>query len=466
MTIEGLSVRIRLISPVLGVLLTAAGLGAMVAMPSHADAPKPLYLHSKASGYTADWDADLQSSTGSSATAKKAPSGSTMDTSPPTKTASSAAGWNPAGGTAAGSRLVPAFGIPDLGGAAVTSACLDLWISVGIPSSAGTAASIPVDVVATLTDGTSGTPVSATNTLSKPNAGGIMHIVGIVNFPSTKLAAKDSSIEFSSTPSSAAGGWTLNYDSKLNPSNITFNPETCAGAAPIPPGTGSASASASASPTGSATPTGTATPNPTGSATPTATDTPTPSVVPTNDAGRQETNLEYTGDTSGRYDTDVPVAAKVTMGDGTPVPAGTITFTLGDQTVAADLAPDGTAATTLHIRPTAGTYVMQVEFQPNDAFATSAQQVPFSVTRMPTRCVVTHQLTSRGMVLTGTFKDAAGKVLAGQSIVFTFGGKTYKTVTSGSTGKATATLPGGHGTYAATLRTTSRYASCSATYKA
>jgi hypothetical protein len=455
-------VRIRLISPVLGALLVAGGLAAMVALPSHAEGPMTLYFHSANNGYGgASGDVSKDPTAVSE---KRAPKGSTMDTVKPNRNSEFSATWYAAGNNMPGALFQPSWVLPEVS-APVAAMCVDVWVSDGIPAQAAT----DLDLVVSLSNGIDA-PVAAPTIVVKPNPGGTVHVTSLVKFakPIT-LPKTNSSLLIGSTTQNGAAGLTLTYEggkapATTSPSNVTFNPETCGGAAPLPTTTATATATATSSATPTATPTATGTATPT--ATPTGSGTPTPTVLPTNEAGQQETSTEYTGPASGRYDGSVPLSAKVTTPDGAPVPTGSVAFTLGSQTVAADVAPDGTATATLRVRSTAGGYVMRVEFQPSEAFATSAQQVPFTVVRMPTRCLVTHQLTSRGMVLTGTFKDANGKLLAGQPIVFTFNGKTYKTVTSGSNGKASATLPAGHGTYATALRAGSRYAGCSASYKA
>lgn len=110
--------RIKLISPVLGVALVATGLALMTSSSSQA-APVKLYFHSAAGTYQGDFAAD-PTGVGSGA-----PAGSTLSPAAPSKAADATAMAYTALG-APSEPLSPTFTLPFTGD--VTTVCLDFWV--------------------------------------------------------------------------------------------------------------------------------------------------------------------------------------------------------------------------------------------------------------------------------------------------------------------------------------------------
>jgi hypothetical protein len=444
-------VRLRLLSPGLGVGLIAAAIGGMVTLPSHADGETPvkLYFHTTSS-YTTDVQNDPQA-----AKDGRAPATSVLNTTaPPANDITSAqVRYLPAPSAMPGSPGQPSFVLPGLV-EPVTKMCIDVWLS----NSTGNSPAAELNAIVTLDDIGSDAQVVAPPLKVTPYKGSTVRVTGLVTIPSTKYAA-GSTLMINGDPALDLG-WIMTYDSKDNPSSITMNPTSCGG--PLPTGSPTSGSPTSTSPTGSPAstpPTGTPTPTATGSGSPTATPTPIPTYT-----GTAETAIEYTGATSGRYGDSAPVSAKVTTSDGRPIPVGTVEFSLGTQKVTAEVGTDGVARGSLPIRTNAGQQLLTAKYVTDNPVQDSAAQVPFEVTRMPVRCSVVRSTSSSTYTITGVFKDAYGRPLAAKPIVFSYNGRAFKTVTTGSTGKATATAPARRGTYTVTFKTTSQYSGCSAAF--
>ena len=453
--------RIKLLSPVLAAGLVATGLALMVTSPSQA-APVKLFFHSAGGGYLNDVQDDPFGPDDDSA-----PDGSTLDAKAPTKTADSEArGGSPF--AIPGGPLSPTFTLPFVGD--VTSVCLDVWFksSMALPvydfeilTRFNTPAAQPALTNAVVTDYAGGGALLRVTALVKPAGEGV-----------TKIAVpKDSEFMIN-------GYWdttndaTLVYDSVAHPSSITLNATECKAAPVVVPSGGatpSPGGSATPTPEGSATPTpgGSATPTPGGSATPSATPSGTPTPVPTTPpAPAQETGLDYTGATSGRYGDTAPVSAKVTLPDGSPVPTGSVEFVLGGVTTRFPVNSSGIAAGRMPVRAGAGEQFMTVQYVANSAYLGTREQVPFSVSRMPTRCAVARTVVNGSYVITGTLRDAAGRAVVGQSLLFSYNNRTWKAVKTDRNGRASVTVAPRAGTYAVALPTNAYYTGCSAALRA
>lgn len=446
--------RRTVLSPVLAVAVVAGGLTAMTALSSSAVGGTKLYFHSANAGYQNDAANDPTAFVDG-----RAPAGSTLTTAAPTKTTVATARQLPPFADP-GLPTNPTFALPGETGP-ITAVCIDIWAQ-NVPG-AGTG---QIDVGVSFVDGASGTITDADylEVLTYPS--GLVRVTGQVKVAGLAKLSKGSSVTIGGYID-ADLGWSMNYDSVTNPSSITLNPTECkaapvvvpsGSATPAPGGSGSATPGGSQSPTPAGTQSPSGTPTPTPSATPSA--TPTPS--PTTQAPAQETGLEYTGATRGRYTDYATVSAKVTTSDDLPVPTGTVEFVLGSTRVTAPVGSNGVARTSLLVRNAPGAATMSVRYLANAAFNGSARQVPFTTDRMPTNCTITRTTTSSGWVITALLRDARLRRLGGQTILFAFNGRTHDAVRTNSKGLASWTAKPAHGTHTITFRTNPYYTGCSA----
>ena len=453
--------RVRVASPVLAALLTAGGLAVMSASSSHASSVK-LYFHSAGGGYLNDWQADPQIPLDDAA-----PAGSTLDAKAPTKTTDARA-QSTFPNRSSGYPLQPTFSLPFTGD--VTTVCVDLWVQSSDSGVTGMTFTPMFDI------GTA----AALEDVAVPAGSGLTRVTKLV-----KPAANAPKITVPKDSEFIVAGYMVNdpdftlvYDSVAHPSSITLNATECkaapvvvpsGGATPAPGGSATPTPGGSATPTpgGSATPTpgGSATPTPGGSATPTAAPSLSPTPSPTPPPPARETTLDYTGATSARHSDAALVSARVALPDGSPVPTGSVDFTLGGVTARFPVNGSGVASGRMPVRAAAGDHIMTVTYVANSAFLGTREQVPFSVSRMPTRCAISRTTSGSGWVVTGTLRDAAGRAVAGQSLLFSYNGRTWKAVRTDRTGRASVTVPANRGTYGVALPANAYYTGCSASFR-
>ena len=457
--------RLKLLSPVLAIGLVAAGLGVMTATSSHAS-PVKLYFHSATGGYLADWEADPDSFD-----AANAPKGSTTDAKAPTKTTDSFAQstspyrWS-------GLPTQPSFSLPFAGD--VTSVCLDVWLKSTESAVAGINVSTnfytPANTTLGMVTATAapGSGILRLTALVKPSANAPKHTIP----KDTELIIAGFLVD--------DPDFTLVYDSVAHPSSITINATECkptpvvvpsatASATPAP----SASASATATPAPSASASATATPAPSGSAsatsTPsasaTATPAPTTAAPTTPPPPARETSIDYTGPSGARYSDLAIVSARMSLPDGSPVPAGTVEFTLGTVVVHYPVNSNGVASGRLPVKVAPGQHVITARYLANSAYLGTAEQAPFSVSRMPARCAISRTTSGGNYVVTATLRDAAGKALVNQAVNFLYNGRTWKALRTDRTGRASATIAAKRGTYTVAMATTTYYTGCSASFR-
>jgi hypothetical protein len=452
-----------LVSPLLAVTVVAAGLTTMTALSSNAAAGTKLYFHSANSGYQQDAANDP------TATLDHAPEGSTLTSAAPTKAGAATARALPG---YPGSVAVPTFGLPGATGP-ITNVCVDVWVQNSTAAALG-----QVDVLLSFTDYDSGTGYDADPVEITPYSGGFARVTAMTKVAGlTKLTAGSYVTILGYADTDA--GWTMSYDSATNPSSITLNATECKGAPVVVPtatasATPTASASATPSASASATPipsaSATATPSGSATATPTASATATPSATPSPTATTppppRETSVDYTGVSHARYTDYALVEAHVTTAEDAPVPAGKVEFTLGSVKGTANVSTTGVARMYLPVRVAPGSALLGIRYLGSAPFDASAKQAPITIDRMPTSCAIAKRTTSSGWVITATLKDAKGRALGGQSILFAFDGKTHHSIKTDKTGHASLTVPARHGTQTVTFRTTSLYTGCSASLKA
>jgi len=453
-----------MLSPVLAVAVTASGLGLMMTTSSQA-APVKLYFHSANGGYLQDIAADPESDY---------PAGSTLDAKAPTATTDSEArSGNPY--PIGGLPLMPTFALPYVGD--VTSVCLDVWVKSTLNVPLG--GLLVVSSFSTPDDDLALTDYEAT----PYDNGALVRVTGLV---------KPDGVAKHTIPKDTyflIHGYTVNdndmtlvYDSVTHPSSITINPTTCKAPPVVVPSataTPSASASATATPkpspsasTVTATPSATATAAPSGSATatpapsgtPVPSESPSPTPSPTPPPPAQETNLDYTGPSRARYGDMAVVSARMTLADGSPVPAGAVEFTLGTVVVRYNVDANGVATGRLPVKVAAGEHVVTARYRANAAYLGAAEQAPFTVTKMPTRCAISRASSGSSYVVTGTLRDAAGRAMAGQSMHFLFNDRTWKAVTTDRNGRASVTVAAKHGKYGIAFPANAYYAGCSASF--
>ncbi len=93
---------------------------------------------------------------------------------------------------------------------------------------------------------------------------------------------------------------------------------------------------------------------------------------------RKPTSVTYTGPTAADYHAPFTASARVTSG-GSPVSAGSVTFTLGGSTCTGSPGPSGTAACVLTPKDTPGPATLRVSYSGTGQYQASSTQAAFTI---------------------------------------------------------------------------------------
>jgi hypothetical protein len=158
------------------------------------------------------------------------------------------------------------------------------------------------------------------------------------------------------------------------------------------------------------------------------------------------TNLAYSGATSGQYSDQVTLAGDLTVsGSAAPIPSETVSFTLGSQSCSAVTNSVGHASCTVTLNQVPGAYSVNSSFTGNSAYNAASDADAFALVKETTQVTYTgppagdyHDPVS----LSGTLvdPDASGGPIAGRSVSFTIGASDTCSGTTNGAGAASCTL--------------------------
>lgn len=159
------------------------------------------------------------------------------------------------------------------------------------------------------------------------------------------------------------------------------------------------------------------------------------------------------------------VSARMSLPDGSPVPAGAVEFTLGTVVVRYNVNSNGVASGRLPVRVASGQHFLTARYVANSAYLGTAEQAPFSVSRQPSRCAISKTLSGGRFTVTGTLRDAANRAIVGQSMQFRFNNRTWKAIRTDRYGRASVTVNAARGLYTIALPSNAYYVGCSASFR-